>query len=293
MNNYGKTAAFLVKAKFTVFEMKKFLVAACLLAVLAIASFAQAEDQITKVNLTPAEIDKIIKAFAEKETIFRAALNNYSFKRDALIQTLGFGAGQITGEYHRTSLFTFDDKGVKYEKILFFPMSTLTEVTVGSEDIEDLGGINAYALEPQYVSQYDFTLVGKQKIDELDLYVFDVAPKVVPDPKKTKLRLFKGRVWVDDRDLQIVKSKGKGLPETKTAKYPVVETWRENIGGKYWFPTFATSNDELDFDGRPVRMRVRIRYTDYKPSSATVKLLDDDVEEDPKPSPTPAPAKKP
>jgi hypothetical protein len=246
------------------FKMKNCLFAACLPAVFVLASFARADDQITKVNLTQAETDKMITAFTDKESIFRNALKNYSFKRDAIIQTLGFGARQVTGEYHRTSLFTFDDKDVKYEKVLFFPISTLTAIPVTPEDLEDLGGINPFALEPQNAPLYNFVLVGKEKIDELNLYVFDVTPKVVPDPNKTKQRVFTGRVWVDDHDFQILKSKGKGLPETKNNKYPVIETWRENIGGRYWFPTYATSNDEILFaSGQTVRIRIRVRYTDY------------------------------
>ena len=278
--------------------MKRFLLANCvlgLLALMALASFAQEiPDPVTKVDMTPAQVDKIVKAFTEKESVFRDALRNYSFKRDAIVQTLGFGAGHITGEYHRTSIFTFDDSGRKYEKITFFPMSTLTELTITPEDLEDLGGINAYALEPQNVPLYNFTLVGKQKIDELNLYVFDITPKVIPDPKKSKQRVFSGRVWVDDRDLQIVKSKGKGLPEDKNAKYPVVETWRENIGGKFWFPTYATSNDQLEFgSGQTVRMRLRVRYNEYREAAATVKILDDDVTpEENKPAATPSPSPK-
>ncbi len=274
------------------FKMKKLLLAICLLILTVPAFYAQKEDQITKASLSPEEIQKVIKAFSDHETTYRRALNNYSFKRDAIVQTLGFGAGQVTGQYHRTSLFTFDDSGKKYEKILFFPMPTLTEIQITPADLEDLGGVNPFALEPEKLSYYNVTFVGKQKIDELDLYVFDVAPKVMPEVK-SGLRLFQGRIWVDDHDLQIVKSKGKGVPEDKKSKYPVVETWRENIGGKYWFPTFATSNDELLFEstGQTVRLRLRIRYTDYKEASATVRILDDD--EEVKPTPTPAPAKKP
>jgi len=274
-----------------VFKMKKLILAISLLTLFASILYAQADDQITKTSLSPEENQKIIKKFSDLESIFRRALNNYSFKRDAVVQTLGFGAGQITGEYHRTSLFTFDDSGKKYEKILFFPMSTLTEISITPSDLEDLGGVNPFALEPERIQYYNITFVGKQKIDELSLYVFDVAPKVMPD-MKSGVRLFQGRIWVDDVDLHIVKSKGKGVPEDKKNKYPVVETWRENIGGKYWFPTYATSNDELLFStGQTVRMKVRVRYSDYKEAQATVKVLDDDEEQ--KPTPTPTPAKKP
>src|SRR5262245_58991205 len=156
--------------------------------------------------------ERIIRAFTTKESEFRRALNSYSFKRDALIQSIGMG-GQVIGEYHRVSNFTFDDQGNRYEKISFFPMPTMAEVT--QEDIEDLGGVEPFALEPSKIDQYNIRYVGKEKIDELNLFIFDVTPKVIPNPKKTKERLFTGRIWVDDQDLQIVKTKGKGVPETK------------------------------------------------------------------------------
>jgi TonB family protein len=221
-------------------------------------------------NLSQAQIDDIIRKFTAKETEFRQALNSYAFKRDALVQTLGMG-GQVTGEYHRVSDFTFDDKGARYEKINFFPMPSFPGVT--TEDLEDLGGVNPFALETSNINQYNFKYVGKERIDELDLYVFDVAPKIAP--KKTFPRFFLGRIWVDDRDLQIVKSKGKGIPETKINKFPVVETFREQIDGKYWFPTYSYADDDLIYDnGQDLRIRLRVKYTDFKVGRGTVTITE-------------------
>ncbi len=212
-------------------------------------------------NLSQAQIDDIIRKFTAKETEFRRALNSYAFKRDALIQTIGMG-GQVTGEYHRVSDFTFDDQGNRFEKINFFPMPSFPGVT--QEDLEDLGGVNPFALEAARINQYNLKYVGKERIDELDLYVFDVAPKVTPDAKKTKDRFFIGRIWVDDHDLQIVKSKGKAIPETKNNKFPVVETYREQIDGKYWFPTYAYADDDLIYEnGTDMRLRMQVKYTDF------------------------------
>lgn len=245
-------------------------------------------------NLSQAQIDVIIRRFTAKETEFRQALNSYAFKRDALVQTLGMG-GQVTGEYHRVSDFTFDDKGARYEKINFFPMPTFPGVT--AEDIEDLGGVNPFALETANINQYNFKYVGKERIDELELYVFDVAPKIAP--KKSFPRFFLGRIWVDDHDLQIVKSKGKGIPETKINKFPVVETFREQIDGKYWFPTYSYADDDLIYDnGQDLRIRLRVKYTDFKVGRGTVTITE--VEEakpgsirpettQPEARPTPAP----
>lgn len=223
-------------------------------------------------NPSQAEIDRIIRTFTAKETQFRKALNLYSFKRDALIQSVGMG-GQVIGEYHRVSHFTFDDQGNRYEKISFFPMPSFGSVT--QEDLEDLGGISPFALEPSMIDRYNIKYVGKEKIDELNLYVFDVAPRVMPDPKKIKDRLFLGRVWVDDQELQIVKTRGKGVPETKLNKFPNVETYREQIDGRFWFPTYSYADEELIFDnGETLHVRMKVRYTDFAPARADVKVVE-------------------
>jgi TonB family protein len=102
-----------------------------------------------------------------------------------------------------------------------------------------------------------------------------VQPKVMPDPKKTKERLFLGRVWVDDQDLQIVKTKGKGVPETKNNKYPIVDTYREQIDGRYWFPTYSYADEELVFDnGTTLHVRLKVRYSDFAPARATLKVTE-------------------
>jgi len=242
----------------------------------------------------PANIDAIIRAFTTRETEFRRALNNYGFKRDAVMQSIGMG-GQISGEYHRVSFFTFTDSGDRFEKITFFPMPTMASVT--AEDLEDLGGVNQFALEASKIDQYNFTYVGKEHIDELDLYVFDVTPKVIPDFKKIKERLFTGRIWVDDRDLQIVKTRGKGVPENNDNKFPYFETYREQIDGKYWFPTYAYADEDLVFgSGEVLHVRARVRYSEYKLGRADVRIIEGDVIDDteptkPVPKPTPSPKK--
>jgi TonB family protein len=244
------------------------------LLLLGLASFKVSAQTETTGGMSTTEADRIIKAFTTKEVQFRRALNQYSFKRDALIQSIGMG-GQVSGEYHRVSQFTFDDSGNRYEKIGYFPMPTMVDVQVTAEDLEDLGGINPFALEPANIDKYNIKYVGKEKIDELNLYVFDVAPKVMPTSKRIEDRLFLGRVWVDDQDLLIVKTRGKAVPETKQNKFPIVETYREQIDGRYWFPTYSYADEELIFDsGNSVHIRMKVRYTDFAPARATLKVTE-------------------
>lgn len=262
--------------------MKK---AAIFILVLCFAGLAYGQNEgIIKKDLTSAETDRIIKKFTENEGKFHEALKDYVFNRFANVNTIGMG-GQVTGVYRRDSFLTFNQDGSRFEKVLFAPVETTPPGMVTPEDLEDLGGVNPFALEPAMVSQYNFSYVGLEHIDELNLYVFDVTPKVIPDPKKSKLRLFTGRIWVEKDDLMIVKSKGKAVPETKVNKFPIVETYRENIDGKYWFPTYAYANDTLFFDkADALHIQMKVKYTDYKVGRSEVKILDDVP--DAKPSPT-------
>jgi hypothetical protein len=218
------------------------------------------------------DVKRIVRAFTAKETEFRKALNGYTFTRDALLQTVGMG-GQVTGEYNRVSQFTFNDAGERFERITRFPMPTLTEISFSNEDLEDLGGVQPFALEASKLDLYNFTYVGRERVDELDTYVFDVAPKVTP--KKVSERFFQGRVWVEADDLQIVKTRGKGVPEGKQ-RFPTFETYREQIDGKYWFPTYTYADDELNFPGgQVVHVRMKVRYADYKVFRGRVRVIEE------------------
>jgi hypothetical protein len=266
--------------------MKRFLslsimatLAACVIATPRVG----VAQQTTKTSSTatapgkaPVDVARIINAVTTKETEFKTALNQYGFTREVIVQTIGMG-GQVTGEFRRTSTFAFDDKGNRFERVMFAPAPTLTELVITQEDMEDLGGIQPYALELAKINQYNFTYVGKERIDELDLYVFDVEPKVVP--KKISERFFKGRIWVDDRDLQIVKVKGKGIPEGEQ-RFPTFDTYREQIDGRYWFPTYTYADEDLVFkNGSVVHFRMSVKYTDYKKFGSTVIIKEVDPDE--------------
>lgn len=268
-------------------KSRKSAIALLFMLIVMVPSVFGQGNAISSGTLPQSEIERIISTFTAKEAQFRQALNEYSFKRDALLQSMGMG-GQITGEYHRVSLFTFDDQGTRYEKITLFPMSTFPSIT--QEDLDDLGGISPFALEPSKTGKYDFKYVGKEKIDELSLYVFDVSPKVVPNPKKSKERFFLGRIWVDEQELQIVKTRGKGVPETKDNKFPTVETYREQIDGRYWFPTYSYADEDLLFDnGSTLHVRMRVKYSDFQLARAKVKIIEVDDPDAPKKETKPPP----
>src|SRR5947209_16048079 len=143
--------------------MKRFTLFVLAAAALCLASVARAQTNASATGASPvinrsgapADVERIVRAMAQKETEFRTALNQYEFKRDAVIQTIAWG-GQISGEYHRTSRFVFDDSGNRFEKILFFPIPTIHEIEITPQDIEDLGGVQAFSLEASKLGDYAF-----------------------------------------------------------------------------------------------------------------------------------------
>ena len=136
-------------------------------------------------------------------------------------------------------------------------------------------------LTTEDAAQYNITYVGKQKVDELDTYVFDVAPKVI----EKKHRYFQGRIWVDNRDLLIVVTNGKNVPDDTRKGHedlsPPFVTYREQIDGKYWFPVYTKGDGILHFTGgkgylsQDVHIREFVKYTDYKQFKSTVKITYD------------------
>ena len=78
------------------------------------------------------------------------------------------------------------------------------------------------------IPEYQILYVGQQRLDEIDTFVFDIAPKNLEKGK----RYFQGRVWVDDHDFQIVKTYGKTVPDIRKKHgdeenlFPKFTTWR-------------------------------------------------------------------
>lgn len=233
--------------------------------------FGVSADGQVRIGEQPPDIEKVIKSFAAKEAEFQEARNLYTFRQEVRIQTLSEG-DRVNGEYYRVSEILFDDSGRRYEKIVKFPQPTLQGLIITPTDLKDLAETQPFSLTTKELHKYQIGYVGKEKIDELDTYVFDVRPRSIPKYKRGGERVFAGRIWVDDQDLQIVKTFGKGLPEGDE-RFPKFETYRENIDGKYWFPTYTFADDVLDFGrGYLIHMRMEVKYTKYKKFSSDVKI---------------------
>ena len=227
--------------------------------------------------------DQIVKQFAAKESEFRVALGNYTYQRDVRIQTIN-DDGKVDGEYRQVVQITFDNQGRKSEHVTFAPQNTLERIQMSPADVSDIEQRLPFVLTKEDVAQYDLTYIGKQQVDEVDTYVFDVKPKVMEKNK----RYFQGRIWVDQKDLQIVVTNGKNVPDDTRKGHedlsPPFTTYREQVDGKYWFPVYTRGEGVLHFSGgngylsQEVHMRETLKYAKYKRFGSSVKITFDGQE---------------
>jgi hypothetical protein len=260
------------------------LAAAC-----ALASSAQSKDSFTPMPLdagfgrmdisAPAIApEEIIRQFAAKESEFQRALNHYTYRRIARVQTID-DDNKVDGEYYEVDDVIFDSTGKRTEKVVYAPTNTLQRVSMSPSDLQDIQHGYPFVLTSEEIGQYNVKYIGRQKVDEVDCYVFDVGPKII----EKKQRYLLGRIWVDATDLQIVVTNGRMVPDdTRKGNedlHPPFMTWRQQVDGHYWFPVYTKGEGILHFSGgsgylaQDVHMRDTIKYTDYKQFGATMKII--------------------
>jgi hypothetical protein len=233
-----------------------------------------------RMDLTPPAIapEEIIRQFTAKESEFRKALNHYTYRRTVRVQTID-DDNKVDGEYFEVDDIMFDAQGRRMEHVVNAPANTLVRISMSPADFQDLQQRLPFVLTTEDVGQYDVTYIGRQSVDDVPCYVFEVGPKVMEKGK----RYLKGKIWVDTEDLQIVITSAKNVPDDMRKGHedlsPPFTTYREQVDGKYWFPTYTKGDGILHFTGgngylsQDVHLRQVVKYTDYKQYGSTSQLI--------------------
>lgn len=214
---------------------------------------------------------ELVQRFTARETALSDLRSHYTFTQDVLVQTLD--ETKVDGQFHQITQISYDDKGKRVENVTYSEEPTI-RVKLSDRDMEDIRVFMPWLLTTDEASHYDLTYAGQQHVDDLDTYVFHVAPK--KEEKNT--HYFRGRLWVDNRDLQIVKLCGKSVPDAVHGKKnqpldirPTFVGYRQFIDGN-WFPAYARVDDTLHFGVQSIHVREVVKFTGYKrvtPGSAT------------------------
>ena len=244
-----------------------------LLAFTALPALAQrGEGPLNPAQPQGITVDQIIQRFAAKEKMFQEARDSYTYRQSVRVMTVD--GDTVTGEYQEVFDVLFDTNGNRIEQVKFAPQSTLENggISMTEQDLNDIRHLMPFVLTTEEIPEYDILYKGTQQEDELHCYVFDIAPKKIEKNK----RYFQGRIWVDDHDLQIVKTYGKSVPDIRKKNqenlFPKFTTWRQQIDNVYWFPVYTRADDVLHFSIGDVHIREIVKYEDYKRFGSKVKI---------------------
>jgi len=243
------------------------LAAVALMFLAGVAAAQKPDQKQAKKDLQPEEI---IKAFTAKESEFYEAWINYYYRQVASIKVLSVDGAPANEAMTLVFDVVFLDDGTREVK-LTERTGRLRSVMWTPDDQDVITNYQPFALTAKDLPNYNLDYEGKERVDELDTYVFSVKPKSTKDGKLH----FQGKIWVDDTDLQIVRTVGKVVPQTQDSQFPEFETLRQLVDKKYWFPVWSHANSVLDFRNSRVRIEETITYEGFKQfkSSVVVKPI--------------------
>jgi hypothetical protein len=253
-----------------------------LAAPLALVLPAPAQQGFGKLDPAPPTghtVDEIIQKFGQQESAFKKAREQYTFRQSVKVDTVDEDTNKVDGEWQQVTDIVFTPDGKRNEHVVFAPANTLERIMLQQQDLDDLERGFPFVLTAEQLPKFNITYLGRQKVDELDTYVFSVVPKIIT----VKDREFEGKVWVDQQELQIVLINGKIVPDDFREGHenmsPPFSTYYEQVDGKYWFPTYTKADAEFhipatkDALADDIHVKAVVKYTDYKQFHATSRIL--------------------
>jgi hypothetical protein len=109
-------------------------------------------------------------------------------------------------------------------------------------------------------SNYRFSLVRREFLGEVRCMVIDVQPR-----DDTRRGLFTGRIWVEDRDFNIVRFNGTYSGGSKYKQYLHFDSWRFNLQADVWLPSYIYVEQSGEKAGSAPSFKAQTRLWSYDP----------------------------
>lgn len=205
----------------------------------------------------------LLKKIAARETENARARENYTYRQSVTIQEFN-DQGLVTGQYREVRDITFSPNRVRYEQVLERPQNTLTRIKLTPEDFADIRNIEPFLLTADNVPLYEGQYKGEEMMDGEKCFVEYIRPRQILSTQ----RFFEGTLWVKESDLTVLRSEGQAVPQVETLReqnlFPHFTTIRRDVDGKWFFPVETYADDTLFFRDWPQRIRIIVRYMNYK-----------------------------
>jgi hypothetical protein len=205
----------------------------------------------------------LVRRVAHAETETQRVRDHYTYRQSVTLEELS-DRGVRVGEYHEVRDVIFSPSEERSEQMIGAPVLALKNLKLTDEDFADIRNIQPFVLVEELLPIYETKFRGEETMDDIDCYVLQVRPRQI----LSQQRLFDGLLWVKKDNFAIVRSEGQAVPQIRTLKqenlFPRFVTVRRPIDGAHWFPVYTHADDTLEFRTGPQRIRLMIRYSEYK-----------------------------
>jgi hypothetical protein len=216
----------------------------------------------------------LAKLVAQRETETAQAQANYTYRQSLTIDEFD-KTNIIVGSYWEQRDIIFSPKQERTEQMVARPFDNLHLIKLTDEDFRDIRDVQPFLLTKDQLFMYETRFKGEESMDGVDCYLLFIQPRQILQGQ----RLFEGMLWVDKKDFSIVRSEGQAVPQIRTTTtenlFPHFTTLREKVDANFRFPVTTYGDDTLYFRNGPQRIRMVIRYSQYKKFDAESKITFD------------------
>jgi hypothetical protein len=205
----------------------------------------------------------LVRRVALREAASEGERANYAYRQRVLIEELD-KRGIKAGEYREARDIVFSPDRERSEQMIGKPALSLVRLKLTEEDFRDIREIQPLLLTPDRLRLYGVKYRGVERTQDRDCWVLEVKPRQILSGQ----RPFEGLLWIDPADFSIIETEGRAVPQIMTTKeenlFPSFRTTRRRGPSGHWFPATTFADDVLPFRTGPLRLRMRIEYSEYK-----------------------------
>jgi hypothetical protein len=221
-------------------------------------------------------VDQVVDRIAVRETEAVKALERYSPLLETYVQTFtpDKDLGRVPrGDHYFLGRVSFRGR-IRDEDFLLESgqsfthrlMRQVTDLSIRQHRTgwAPLGFASMAVIDPVAFnrSSYTFKFLRREFLGEVRCLVFDVVPK-----SHSGRGRFLGRIWVEDRDYNVVRFNGTYVRPKASTTYVHFDSWRVNVAGHGWLPAYIYGEESaVRIDGKTVALKSQSRLWGYAAS---------------------------
>jgi Peptidase family M48 len=223
----------------------KFLSIAIAIVILVASASIYAQTPAPAPKMTGAEAaNQIIDKFIAKERSLAEKMNNFHPLIETYIQNLDkddeltFVPKSDAYFISKLDLSTEQRQATMMKKPGW--LGSLKNQVTGLYSVQYLpqGFSQMLLLDQNFAKEnYDFEYVGREFLGGVRCLLFDVKPKA------GSVGNFSGRIWVEDKDYNIVRFNGTNGKSSATKMFFHFDSWRQYMGPGIWLPSYVYSEE--------------------------------------------------